>query len=164
MLRDELRQRNFDLEGLDLSLTKRVPEGADLILIISPQGRFQPFEEELLRQYLSTGAGRIILTIDPARECGLGNLFYDWGVRVDDDVIHDDTNSEFIADNGDLIIRNFDGAHPITKIADRIQVFPCASARRARSGPIPTGRSTTPSRCPCWPPPPPPRGASSATG
>lgn len=114
-LSDELRQRNFNLEGLDLSLTKRVPKGADLILIIAPQGRFQPFEEELLRQYLSTGAGRIILTIDPARECGLGNLFYDWGVRVDDDVIHDDANSETTADNGDLIIRSFDGTHPITK-------------------------------------------------
>jgi ABC-type uncharacterized transport system involved in gliding motility auxiliary subunit len=114
-LADELRQRNFDLEGLDLSLTKRVPKGADVILIIAPRGPFQPFEEELLRQYLSTGAGRILLTLDPARECGLANLFYDWGVRVDDDVIHDDANSEFTADNGDLIIRHVDGTHPITK-------------------------------------------------
>jgi hypothetical protein len=114
-LRDELRQRNYDLEGLDLSLTKRVPKGADVILIAAPQGRFQPFEVELLRQYLSTGAGRIILTLDPARECGLENLFYDWGVRVDDDVIHDDANSETTADNGDLIIRGIDGTHPITK-------------------------------------------------
>jgi ABC-type uncharacterized transport system involved in gliding motility auxiliary subunit len=114
-LSDELRQRNYDLEGLDLSLTKRVPKGADLILIVAPRGRFQSFEEELLRQYLSTGAGRIILTLDPMRECGLGNLFYDWGVRVDDDVIHDDANSESTTDNGDLIVRGLDGAHPITK-------------------------------------------------
>jgi ABC-type uncharacterized transport system involved in gliding motility auxiliary subunit len=42
-------------------------------------------------------------------------LFYDWGVRVDDDVIHDDANSETTADNGDLIIRGIDGTHPITK-------------------------------------------------
>jgi len=114
-LRDELRQRNFDLEGLDLSLTKRIPEGAKVILIIAPRGRFQPFEEELLRQYLSTGAGRIILTLDPQRECGLENLLYDWGVRVDDDVIHDDANPETTADNGDLIVRGLDGTHPITK-------------------------------------------------
>jgi hypothetical protein len=114
-LSDELRQRNFDLEGLDLSLTKRMPKGADLILIIAPRGRFQPFEEELLRQYLSTGAGRIILTLDPGRECGLENLFFDWGVRVDDDVIHDDANPETTADNGDLILRRIDATNPIVK-------------------------------------------------
>ena len=114
VLRDELRLRNFDLEGLDLSLTRRVPDDANLIIISAPLGRFQPFEEELLRQYLSIRAGRIILTLDPARDCGLDNLLYDWGVRVDDDVIYD-TNPEVITDNGELIIRAFDGSHPITK-------------------------------------------------
>jgi hypothetical protein len=114
VLREELRLRNFDLETLDLSITRRVPEGVDLILISSPTGRFQPFEEELLRQYLTTRAGRIILTLDYGHECGLGNLFSDWGVRVDDDVILD-TNPEFVADNGDLMIRNPDASHPITK-------------------------------------------------
>jgi hypothetical protein len=114
VLRDELRVRNFDLEGLDLSLTKRVPEGTDLIIIPSPQGNFQPFEEELLRQYLSIRAGRIILTLDPARACGLENMLYDWGVRVDDDVIWD-TNPETTTDNHDLIIRAFDKSHPMTK-------------------------------------------------
>jgi hypothetical protein len=114
VLRDELRLRNFDLEGLDLSLTRRVPDDASLIIISSPLGRFQPFEEELLRQFLSIRAGRIILTLDPARDCGFDNLLYDWGVRVDDDVVYD-TNPEVITDNGDLIIRAFDGQHPITK-------------------------------------------------
>ena len=118
VLRDELRARNFNIESLDLSVTKRVPEGADLIFICSPQGRFQPFEEELLRQYLTTRAGRVmgrvIVTLNPARECGLGNLFGDWGIRVDDDVILD-ANPEFITDNVDLMIRNPDATHPVTK-------------------------------------------------
>jgi len=114
-LRDELRVRNFDLDGLDLSLTKRVPDGADLIVICSPQVRFQPVEEELLRQYLSTRAGRILVTLDPGRDPALTNLFYDWGIRVDDDVIYD-TNPEVITDNGDLIIRRLEGKSPITRI------------------------------------------------
>ena len=114
VLREELRLRNFDLETLDLSISRRVPDGVDLILICSPKGRFQPFEEELLRQYLTTRAGRIILTIDPTADCGLDNLFSDWGVRVDDDAILD-TNPEFITDNGDLVIRGPDASHPITK-------------------------------------------------
>ena len=114
VLREELRARNFDLEGLDLSLAKRVPEGANLILICSPQGRFQPSEAELLRQYLTARAGRILVTLDPVKECGLGSLFSDWGVRVDDDVILD-TNPQFFTDNGDLMIRDRDGSHPVTK-------------------------------------------------
>jgi hypothetical protein len=113
VLRDNLRLRNFDLEGLDLSLTKRIPDGANLLLISSPLGRFQPFEVELMRQYLTTHAGRILLTLAPERECGLENLLYEWGVRVDDDVILD-TNPEVIADNDDLIIRAFDKDHPVT--------------------------------------------------
>jgi ABC-type uncharacterized transport system involved in gliding motility auxiliary subunit len=116
-LREELRLRNFDIETLDLSITRRVPDEVNLIIIClptGPTGRFQPFEEELLRQYLNSRAGRIILTIDPARECGLNNLFADWGVRVDDDVILD-TNPEFFTDNGDLMIRTRDGSHPVTK-------------------------------------------------
>ncbi len=114
-LADQLRLRNFNLEGLDLSLAKRIPDGADLIMICSPQVRFQPFEEELLRQYLSTRAGRIIITLDPGRDPALNNLFYDWGIRVDDDVIYD-TNPEVVADNGDQIIRHIDATSPITRI------------------------------------------------
>jgi len=114
VLRDQLRLRNFEVETLNLSITRRIPEGVDLILICAPTGRFQPFEEELLRQYLTSRAGRIILTLDYGRECGLGGLFSDWGVRVDDDVILD-TNPEFVADNGDLMIRQLDGSHPISK-------------------------------------------------
>jgi len=114
----------------------------DLILISSPTGRFQPFEEELLRQYLTTRAGRIILTLDYGHECGLGNLFSDWGVRVDDDVIRD-ANPEFVADNGDLMIRSPDASHPITKSWSTI-ICRCASACPARSGPIPTDRRIAP--------------------
>jgi len=114
VLREELRLRNFDIETLDLSITRRVPEDADLILICSPKGRVQPFEEELLRQYLTNRVGRIILTLEPTRDCGLDNLFSDWGIRVDDDLILD-TNPAYMTDNGDLMIRNPDGTHPVTK-------------------------------------------------
>ena len=138
-LRDELRLRNFDLDGLDLSLTKRIPDGTDLIIICSPQGRFPPREGELLRQYLSTNAGRIILTLDPAHEFGLDDLLFDWGVRVDDDVIWD-TNPEVITDNGDLIIRHIDGIHPITKgLADYnvpLRISPPRSVRPDPTRPL----------------------------
>jgi ABC-type uncharacterized transport system involved in gliding motility auxiliary subunit len=113
-LRDQLRQRNYDLEGLDLTLNHSIKDDAALIIIASPQGRLQPFEEELLRNYLTTRAGRVILLVDPMRQFGLENLLFDWGVLVYDDVIYD-TNPNFISENGELILNRF-LPHPITQL------------------------------------------------
>ncbi len=45
--------------------------------------------EELLRNYLTTRAGRVILMFDPGVPTGLENLLFDWGVIVYDNVIYD---------------------------------------------------------------------------
>lgn len=113
-LRDQLRQRNFDLGGLDLSLSRQIPDDAALLIVASPQGRFQPHEEEMLRNYLTTRAGRVILLVDPMRQFGLENLLFDWGVLVYDNVIYD-TDSQSISDNGELLLRHF-LPHPITQV------------------------------------------------
>ncbi len=112
-LRDELRQRNFELAGLDLALTHKIPDDASLLLVISPQGRYQPFEEELIRNFLTTRAGRVVLMLDPARAHGFDNLLFDWGVIVYDNVIYD-TSADYQSDTGELILRHF-LAHPITQ-------------------------------------------------
>ncbi|QYM80047.1 GldG family protein [Horticoccus luteus] len=110
---DQLRERNFKVELLDLNVTRKVPDDASLLIIAAPQGRYAPFEEELLRQFLSEHAGRLILLLPPAVEAGLDNLLFDWGVLADDVLIADTSPSSF-ADNGDLIIRDF-APHPITQ-------------------------------------------------
>lgn len=114
LLRDELRQRNFELAGLDFSQTRRVPEDAALLIIAGQQGRFQPFEEELLRNYLQTRAGRVILMIDPTRPHGLENLLFDWGVIVYDNLILDDARDN-LTDSGELILTAFLEKHPVTE-------------------------------------------------
>ena len=113
-LRDQLRQRNFDLGGLDLSLSRQIPDDAALLIVASPQSRFQPHEEEMLRNYLTTRAGRVILLVDPMRQFGLENLLFDWGVLVYDNVIYD-TDSQSISDNGELLLRHF-LPHAITQV------------------------------------------------
>ncbi len=113
-LRDELRQRNYDLAGLDLSLTHKIPDDAALIIIAGQQGRVQPFEAELLRNYLQTRAGRIILMLDPTRAHGLEDLLFDWGIIAYDNVIHD-TSSAYLSDTGELMLRHFNKDHYITK-------------------------------------------------
>ncbi len=117
-LREELRQRNFDVRVLDLTLDHRVPDDAALVIAASPQGRFQPFEEEVLRNYLTTRAGRLILMLDPGTPHGLDNLLFDWGVIVYDDVIID-LNPQSITENNDLRLWRFKQNDP-SHITDSI--------------------------------------------
>src|SRR6478609_2411180 len=114
-LRDELRQRNFDVLPLDLNLNHKVPDDAALIIVAAPQGRLQAFEEELLRNFLTTRAGRLILMIDPGVPTGLENLLFDWGVLVLDNVIID-PDPRSITESNDLRLWRFnrDGASHIT--------------------------------------------------
>ena len=113
VLKDQLKLRNFDVEILHLSTARRIPDDAALIVSAAPYERYDPSEQELLRQYLSTRAGRVILILSPGKAHGLEDLLYDWGVLVDDVVIYD-TNPESFSDNGDFILRNF-SPHPITQ-------------------------------------------------
>lgn len=117
-LRDNLRQRNFALDSLDLSLSRKIPDDADLLVITSPKGRYQPHEEELLRNYLQTRAGRLLVFLDPGVQPGLDNLFFDWGVLVHDKLIIDlDPNS--LLENGDLRYWRF-LADPDSHITDNL--------------------------------------------
>lgn len=112
-LRDALRQRNYDLDALDLARARKIPDDAALLLVVGPTQRFQRFEEELLRDYLQTRAGRLILMLDPGRQHGLDILLFDWGIIAYDDVIYD-TGADFSAESGEMLLRNF-APHPITQ-------------------------------------------------
>lgn len=116
----ELRQRNYELAGLDLSLVSKIPDDADhgVIIIASPQARFQPAEEEMLRNFLQTRAGRVIMMLDPGRQHGLETLLFDWDIIVYDNVIYDlDPNS--LTENNDLRLWKF-AADPVSKITDSL--------------------------------------------
>jgi len=116
-LRDQLRVRNFEVDTIDLTVARKIPADASLLVAVWPQSRATPAEQELLRQYLSAGAGRLILLLAPgvsASALGLEDLLLDWGVLVDDDVIFD-TGAENVTDDGDLIIRSYDPTQPIVQ-------------------------------------------------
>lgn len=115
-----LRERNFSLATLDLALEAQVPADADLIVLPSPQASLRPEEVEKLRRYMSERNGRMIVLLDPGRRHGLDDLFYDWGVLVDDMVVVD-RGPDFSSQGGDLIIRRF-AEHPITKLLVDYQI------------------------------------------
>ncbi len=112
-LGDALSHRNFQLRPLDLRETGRVPEDADLVILAAPRTPLFSHEEEILRRYLSNDAGRLIVMIDPGRRHGLGELFYEWGVLVDDVLILDQDQGT-LAGGGDMILRGY-AEHPITQ-------------------------------------------------
>jgi ABC-type uncharacterized transport system involved in gliding motility auxiliary subunit len=113
--RDELRQRNFDVDVLELNLTRKIPADASLLISVAPQGRFSALEQELLRQYLSANAGRLILFLPPGQASfGLDDLLLDWGVIVDNDLIFD-IGPGNVTEDGDLIILDYHPEHPVTR-------------------------------------------------
>jgi hypothetical protein len=111
--RDQLRERNFDVDVVDLSAARRVPPDASLLVAVAPQSPFSAYEKEMLRQYLGNNAGRLILFLAPGYPHGLADLLLDWGVTVDDDLVID-SGPENMTEDGDLIIRDFP-RHPITQ-------------------------------------------------
>jgi hypothetical protein len=116
-LRDELRSRNFEIHTLELAVARGIPNDASLLVAVAPRSRYSASEQELLRQYLTARAGRLILFLAPgssAAKLGLDDLLLDWGVFVDDDVIFD-PGAENRTDDGDLVVRFFDETHPATQ-------------------------------------------------
>ncbi len=115
-----LRERNFELATLDLAIEKNVPKDARLLIVASPQASLQPEEVEKLRRYMEDRNGRMIVLLDPGRRHGMDDLFFDWGVLVDDTIVVD-TGADFRAQGGDLIIRRF-AEHPITQLLIDYQI------------------------------------------
>lgn len=113
-LRDELRQRNYDLAALDLPKDRAIPEDAAALIVAGQQTPFSRREEELLRNYLQTRAGRLILMVDPGRAHGLENLLFDWGVIVYDNLILDESRDN-LSDTGELILTAYLERHPVTE-------------------------------------------------
>lgn len=127
-LRDQLRQRNFDLGALDLAHDRKIPEDAALLLIVGPAQPFQRAEEELLRNYLQTRAGRIILMLNPGRLHGLDILLFDWGIIAYDDVIYD-PSAAASAESGETLIKTY-SPHPITQTLFNNQSYVLIGAAR----------------------------------
>jgi ABC-type uncharacterized transport system involved in gliding motility auxiliary subunit len=112
-LHEPLRLRDSDIEHLDLGHTRKIPGDAALIILAGPQGRCTPAEEELLRQYLGTRAGRLVALLAPTYPHGLENLLFDWGVLADDVLIYDNGPAGQ-GESGDLILNATAAEHPVT--------------------------------------------------
>ena len=112
-LKNLLLQKSFSLQEIDLSALEAVPYDADLLIVASPKVSFQHAEQVKLQQYLSQSKARILFFLDPGVDPRLEDLFYEWGILVEDRIIKDQGQGSYNA-NGNLIIRRF-ADHPITR-------------------------------------------------
>ena len=114
-LTEELRQRNFVVDTLDLTgPASRIPDDADLLILAGPKQPLLAREVSMLKDYLGNNAGRLVIMIDPGANNNLGDLFYQWGILAEDMVVLDN-GPDFMMRGGDLLLRRFDPDHPITE-------------------------------------------------
>ncbi|HUR58932.1 MAG TPA: GldG family protein [Opitutaceae bacterium] len=138
LVKNELRGRGFEIDSLNLTAARKIPPQASLLVAVSPQTRYTPVEQQMLREYLSVQAGRLLLFLAPgmsAGSLGLDELLLDWGVLVDDDLVIDPA-PEAIAEDFDLIIWSFDPVHPVAQpLVGRRLPLRLSAARTVRADP-----------------------------
>lgn len=78
-----LRSRRVRTATLDLSVGD-VPADASMIVIAEPRISILPQTEEKLSRYLRDRNGRVLVMVGPGTSCGLENLFFDWGIVLQD--------------------------------------------------------------------------------
>jgi len=121
VLDDYLQEKNFELATLDLSQVPTVPDDAQLVVVAGAQAAFLSQEVEKLRTFLSDQNGRLLILMDPFIEHGMEDLFYEWGVLVEDMMIVDRAPNA-VSTGGDLIVRRF-AEHPATQFLIDFQLF-----------------------------------------
>lgn len=138
LLNDALRSRNFAVDTLELAINRQIPQDASLLIAVAPQSAYTPAEQEMLRQFLTVKAGRVILYLGtgrPVSRLGLDELLLDWGILVDDDMVIDPA-PESVSQELDLIVRYLSADHPITTgMASRDQTFQWGETRTVRVDP-----------------------------
>lgn len=82
---DALRQRNFNVQILDLKLGGSIPANAKAVVIANPSSTFLPEEVAKLRRYLNEKNGRVLLFLEPYEKgtqqaTGLEVLMHEWGL------------------------------------------------------------------------------------
>jgi ABC-type uncharacterized transport system involved in gliding motility auxiliary subunit len=127
LVAQELKARNLEPRPLDLSKSG-VPDDADMIVVVDPQGQFLPQEVERLRAYLDGKDGRLVMFLGAGKTSGLENFLLRWGIHVDDMIV-EEVSPDDLDSSGGILVRTF-ADHPITSILHRNSAPIVAGAAR----------------------------------
>lgn len=127
-----LMKRNIEPRHLNLEVNGKIPADARLAIIASPQSAFTEDEVILLKDYLNRRNGRLLVLLDPYIKHGLEELFYGWGIDVQDKLVVEPSSGSPISQNGATLVRDF-SSHEITRSIGTnhipVLVGPCRPAQ-----------------------------------
>lgn len=107
-----LRQKNYNVQTLNLSIARHIPENADLIFITGLKVPFLFSEINILKDFLDKNGGNIIFTVSETKDRLLNEFVLDHGIYINQDcsILPCEKDAKF---NNDLTINKF-AHHEIT--------------------------------------------------
>ncbi len=92
--KDMLSQQNYTVKTVNLLTGGKIPDDATGLAIVGPTHPFQPAESALIDDYLKKG-GKLVLCVDPGVKVGLEPVLNDFGIKLGNDLIVDQTSYAF---------------------------------------------------------------------
>ncbi len=132
-LAQALRGQGAEIKPLNLATTAPVSEGgklpddADLVLILGPTKDYLPKELDLLSQYAEAG-GRFAVALTPEQPVNVADWAADTlGVRVEEGIAVDAAAQALLGDALTVLVQQYP-VHPVTRDFTLFTLFPTASA------------------------------------
>jgi ABC-type uncharacterized transport system involved in gliding motility auxiliary subunit len=124
---EALKNKGYQVEGLNLGESAAIPPDTDAIAIVSPKRKLLPGEVEVLKNYSDRG-GNLLLAIDPSADPGLEPILKEWGVQLDPRVVIDASGAGSAIGLGpEIPVITQYGNHPITQdFKNGISLYPVA--------------------------------------
>jgi hypothetical protein len=116
LLSRQLRNRNFEVRQLDLSIVAEVPRDAAMVLVAGPLTPFSASENARLRNYLYERNGRVLALLDPGREHGLEQTLAEWAIFSPDAELQEPDPARRTTDGDIALLRLEEKEHPLTKV------------------------------------------------
>ncbi|MBD1213912.1 MAG: Gldg family protein [Dolichospermum circinale Clear-D4] len=118
-----LIDKNFTISTLNLAERPQVPNDADVVIVAGPQKELLTGEVTTLQNYLNRG-GNLLLMIDPNTNPKIDTLLKEWGVRLDNRLVIDNSGESLQLGPATILVTEY-GQHPITQdFANNISVYP----------------------------------------
>ncbi len=92
--KDMLEKENFTVKTVNLLTSGKIPEDCAVLASMGPSKTLQPSETALMSEYAKKG-GKVVLCLDPGVKTGLDSFLKDFGIRLGNDVVVDQTSYAF---------------------------------------------------------------------
>jgi ABC-type uncharacterized transport system involved in gliding motility auxiliary subunit len=110
-----IRDQNYEVKPLNVLEAGGVPADCRTLVISGPAKPVLPEEVRLIDDYLENG-GRVMVLLDPENDSSLEDWLLGWGVRVDKDLVVDNSAAGVRQGAGpeEPLLYSYDPRHPIT--------------------------------------------------